>query len=176
MNDARTLRIVAAVALVLGAALFAVGVRSERSHAETPNATSTDSSHVEGGEEGTEHVGGEGGSAGTEAASDHQESDATLLGIDLESTPFVIAVAAASMSLAAALLRLRSAALLVAVVLFAVAFAIADVQEIVKQVDEGNRGIAALASLVAGLHVVAAIAAGLARRRLRSRDVRFADD
>jgi hypothetical protein len=154
MNDARTLRIVVAVALVLGAALFAFGVVKERSSAE---ATAASVPHEEGSEQSEA---GEG-----EEPSAHTESDAELLGVDLESTPFVVLVLIGSAALAAAVVLARSRALLAVTALVALGFAAADTREIFTQLDEENTGIAVIAGIVLALHVVAAVAAFAAWRR-----------
>lgn len=178
MNDAKTLRIVAAVALVLGAALFAFGVAGEHAspdvHQETV-ATSTPSESPggegaagegTGGETGGESGTGAGESGGTTSES-HGGSDATLLGIDLEGAPFVVVALIASIALAVALVVLRSRALLVVTIVVALTFALADVREVFHQLHE-RPGIAALATVVALAHVVAVVAAAAGVRRLRS--------
>jgi hypothetical protein len=178
MNDAKTFRIVAAVALVLGAALFALGVAREHSspdvHQETVTTlTATPSANPSG--EGTsgEGTGGESseettgaGEANGATSESHAGSDATLLGIDLEGTPFVIVALAASIALAIALVVLRLRALLVVTIVIALAFAIADVREVFHQLHE-RPGIAALGTVVALAHVVAAAAAAWGARLTR---------
>ena len=158
MNHARSLRIMAAVALVFGVALFAFGVSRERSSAEarlfSAEASSPEESsgHTETGEEGPEA----GGSAETAA---HAEPDVVLFGVDLESPTFVALAVIASVALAALLIGMRSRWVLAVVVAFAVVFAVADVREALKQIDESHTGIAAIAGGVLALHVVATVAA-----------------
>jgi hypothetical protein len=170
MNDARTVRIVAALALVLGAALFALGVARERSGGESQEIPVASSPH----EEGAEHMEGGMGDEHATALPEsgrHVEPDAVLFGIDLESTPFVVAAVVVSIAVAAALVWMPSVAVLLVVMASAVAFAIADIREVVKQVDENNGGIAAIAGFVCALHVAAAILAVAAWRRLRNSEV-----
>jgi hypothetical protein len=176
MNDAKTSRIVAAVALVLGAGLFALGVAREHAspdvHQETVTSLTVTPSTSPGGEgtsaEGTgEESGGEtttgvGESSGATSES-HSGSDATLLGIDLEGTPFVIVALVASIALAIALVVLHSRALLVVTIVIALTFAIADVREVFHQLHE-RPGLAALATVVALAHVIATAAASRGAR------------
>lgn len=183
MNDAKTSRIVAAVALVLGAGLFALGVAREHAspdvHQETVTSLTVAPSTSPGGEgtsaEGTggETGGGEsggetttGGGPGGATSESHTGSDATLLGIDLEGTPFVIVALVASIALAIALVVLRSRALLVVTIVIALTFAIADVREVFHQLNE-RPGLAALATVVALAHLVAAAAAAWGARLTR---------
>jgi hypothetical protein len=166
MNDARTIRVVAALALVLGAALFAFGVARERSGGETQEVPVATSPH----EEGADDVeGGMGDEHATEPAepAGHVEPDAVLFGVDLESTPFVVAAVVVSVVVAAALVWMPSVAVVILVVAFAFVFAVADVREVLKQVDENTGGIAAIAGLVCAIHVGAAILAVAAWRILR---------
>ena len=158
MNHARSLRIMAAVALVVGAALFALGISREGSSAEAiPPSTELSSAeesigHTETGEEGSE-------AGGSSEAAPHNESDAVLFGVDLESTTFVALAVIASVALGAAVLGMRPRWVLVIVVAFGLVFAVADVREALKQIDESQKGIAAIAGGVLVLHIVAAAAA-----------------
>jgi hypothetical protein len=117
------------------------------------------------GGESSEETTGAGESNGATSES-HAGSDATLLGIDLEGTPFVIVALAASIALAIALVVLRLRALLVVTIVIALAFAIADVREVFHQLHE-RPGIAALGTVVALAHVVAAAAAAWGARLTR---------
>ena len=161
MVDTRVLRIVAAVALVAGATLFGFGVARERSGAGVHEAAVAESGHA--GE--TDETGGGEGSGGGERT--HAESDAELLGIDLESPPFVVVAVIVSVGLAAGLVGLRSRTVVLVTLVVALAFAIADVREILVQLDEERKAIALIAALVALLHVTASIAAFAAWRRVR---------
>jgi hypothetical protein len=196
MNDAKTFRIVAAVALMLGAGLFALGVAREHAspdvHQETvtsltvtpstsPSGEGTSGEGTDGETAGGETGGGESGGETTSGADASSEttsesrngSDATLLGIDLEGSPFVIVALVASVALAIALVVLRSRALLVLTIVIALTFAIADVREVFHQLHE-RPGIAALATAVALAHVIAAAAAARGARLTRPELIRDA--
>lgn len=156
--NARSLRILAAVALVVGAALFAFGVSREGSSAEArpPSAGSSPpveaGGHTETGDEGSEALGS------AETAS-HAEPDAVLFGVDLEGPTFVALAMIASAALGALLLGMRSRWVLAMVVAFGLVFAVADVREALRQIDESHTGVAVIAGGVLALHVVAAVAA-----------------
>jgi hypothetical protein len=189
MNGAKTFRIVAAVALVLGAGLFALGVAREHAstdvHQETVTSSKvtpstspsgegtsgegtggeTTSGETGGGESSGETTTGAGESSGSTSESD-TGSDATLLEIDLEGTPFVIVALVASIALAIGLVVLRSRALLVVTIVIALMFAIGDVREVFHQLHE-RPGIAALAMIVTLAHLGAAAAAALGARLTR---------
>lgn len=108
------------------------------------------------------------GAAGSEAGTSSEspaeageetrtESDETVLGIKYESTPFVILAVLASLGLAA-LVRFGRAPWIFALVAAALAaFAILDIAEAFRQVDRSEGGIAALAALVAVLHLAAGL-------------------
>jgi hypothetical protein len=120
-----------AILIVVATATFAIGAAIENSD--------------EGSEPGEPHVEAaesEGEAAEAEPVS---EDDETLLGIDAESTPLVVAVVIA-------------VAMLV--------FAVLDLREVFHQADEANAGLAALAAAVAALHLGAA---GLAFSLSRSK-------
>lgn len=158
MNHARSLRIVAALALAVGAALFAFGVSREGSSAEARSPAAESSSHEE--SSGHTETGQEvSEAAGSSETATHAEPDALLFGVDLEGTTFVALAVIASMALGAALLGIRSRWMLVVVLAFGLVFAVADVREALKQIDESQTGIAAIAGGVLALHVVAAVAA-----------------
>lgn len=161
------LRVVLVTLIVLATGAFVVGVALERdaedSHHETSEASNPESSeseaaHKETGE-GESAPSGEGevGSAHASGESSGGEGDATLLGVDLESTPLVIVVALGSLALAAAVwVRPGLDLLLVLVAVAMVAFAALDVRELVHQLDENREGLALLAAVVAALHLAAA--------------------
>lgn len=150
--------------LVAATAAFVVGVSVEQSSGDTH----TDAHVVE------PSAGAEGGEAHSEAAEGHdagtavkpsktdESSSETVLGIDVEATPFVALAAVFSLALAAAVwFRPRSALLLGAVAVAMVAFVALDVREVVHQLDESKGGVALLAALVAALHLSAAAVAAL---------------
>jgi hypothetical protein len=157
--------------------LFAVGVIAERSaaddHAEPIAAASTESgeaAHAD--EEGataeergeTAHADEDAEVAGKTAGSveAHSESE-QLLGLDVESTPVIVLAVLAGLALSAAAasdLRHRRA-FLVTVAVIALGWAALDVRELLHQIDESREGIAALAAVVAVVHLLAAAVAGL---------------
>jgi hypothetical protein len=94
----------------------------------------------------------------------HKESDAKVLGINLESTPFVILAAIGSILLAAMVWTGRAPWIFILVALAMLAFAIFDIAEVFHQVDRGQGGIAALAGLVAAFHLAAGIGSAQLRR------------
>jgi hypothetical protein len=76
----------------------------------------------------------------------------------------VVAAVLLSLALAAAVIAVRSRWLLPGVAFIMLAFAALDIREITHQVHESRPGLAALASTVALLHLLAAASALLARR------------
>ena len=175
--------------LVLSTVGFVVGVSVEKSSADShdePAATATGSG--EAGEGGEAQSGGGAESAeqhASEAAGEEAHSepgsgetaekggeDATLLGVDLEATPFVALAAALSLALALAVwLRAGWGLLLGVVAVGMVVFAVVDVREVFHQLDEDKDGLALLAALVAALHLAAAgVALWLGRSSPASRE------
>jgi hypothetical protein len=164
--------------IAVATAELVIGVVLERNtgdkhHSETSNAVSAESNGSEA--EHTEEGAGEGEAhaEGGEAEESHNaheasggESDATVLGVDLESTPFVILAALASVGLAAAAwARPGWLPLLVAIGLTMAVFAALDVREVAHQLDENRDGLALLAGVVAALHLsVVAVATAIGRR------------
>ena len=152
--------------LLAATALFVVGVTVERiqepagrSHSETSSESSGGSSGETSGEstEG-EHANEPGGEETGHAETGNGE---TVLGVDVESTPFVLlAVLSALAVAAAAWVRPLPWVLLVGAA-YALVAAVLDVREVVHQLDEDRAGIATLAVGVAVLHLLAAGAAGL---------------
>jgi hypothetical protein len=160
--------------LVVSTAAFVGGVSVERSsddsHAEPVAATESSEAAESGEEHADEGADDEAAEAGEEAhgedaageASDEEES---VLGVDLEATPFVVLAAAVSLALALAVwLRPQWRLLLGLVAAAMLAFAALDVREVVHQVDEDNYGLVVLAGVVAALHLgAAAIALSMGR-------------
>jgi len=143
--------------LIAGAALFAIGVAAERSAADT-HTEATDTEHSS-----TEHSSTEESSTDEEssnaATSGAEPSKETLFGVDLESTALVIVAAAASLALAVLTWRSNARLMMFATVAFTGVFAALDMSEFVHQIKESRAGIAALAAVVAGLHIAAALVA-----------------
>jgi cytochrome b561 len=87
-----------------------------------------------------------------------------VLGADIESTPLIVVAVLAGLALSAAAasdLRRRRAFLLVVVVI-ALAWDALDLRELLHQIDESREGLAAVAIVVAVLHLLAATVAGRA--------------
>jgi hypothetical protein len=103
--------------------------------------------------------------AGTSPDSEGRE-DATLLGIDPESTPLIVIAVLAGLALAVLTATPvgTNRPFLLLVVAAAVLWAALDVRELVHQIDESRAGIAALAATVAVLHLAAAAIATLPAR------------
>jgi hypothetical protein len=139
-----------AVLMVLGAALFVVGVALERGdHHDTP-ATTVAASPDQGGHD-----------EAAEAAEGHpavENSDEKVLGVNVESPGVVAVGVGVSLVLAAAAWLKQRRAVFVVVAVFAAAFAVLDVAEIFHLLDRSESGLAVLAAVVAVIHVLAAIA------------------
>ncbi len=148
------------VLLIVGAALFVVGVAAERNggsdhHDEVAiTSTSANSSneaaegHTEG-DESTEAIGAEA----------HQGEDETVLGLSLESNTLVTAGVIVSLLLALAAWRYGKRPILIAAGIFACAFAALDIAEVRHQIERSETGIAVLAGVVTAVHLAAAYAA-----------------
>lgn len=163
--------------LILAAtALFVVGVAVERNsgdrHVEASSSTPAsggegEAAHSQGketGAESQEHAAKPAGREGGEASGDK------LLGIDVESTSLVALAAVASMGLALGVwLRPTWAALLSLTAVALVAFAALDIREVFHQLDENKGGLAALAALVAALHLAAGGTGASQRRHTATR-------
>ena len=133
-----------AVLIVAATALFVVGVSIEK---------------AEGGHEEPAHV-----EAGEES---HGEEGEEILGLEPESTPMIGLAAVVSLALAlAAWLRSESELLLAVVVVVMLAFAVFDLAEVAHKIEESEAGIAAIATLVAVLHLAATWVAFSMRRQL----------
>ena len=156
------------VALLLAAAAaFVIGVVVERDHAHAETATSQNSS-TSAGEEGTHSEAGEGGheSAGNGETSTTGERDSagvgdeSVLGIDPETTAAVATAVLLSLLIAAVVWRWPVLRALLAGAIFCVAAAVFDGREVAHQTADGRAGVAAIALLVAVLHLAAAACAG----------------
>jgi hypothetical protein len=169
-------RLLLVVLLVVSTAAFVVGVSVERSSGDSHDEPAATAASREAAESGEEHADegaeGEASQSAVEADSEGageagQDEDESVLGVDLEATPFVVLAAAASLGLAVAVwLRPEWRPLLGLVAAVMVAFAALDVREVVHQVDEHNGGLAVLAGVVAALHLAAAaIALSMGRSR-----------
>lgn len=149
--------------LIAAAALFAIGVGTEEDSHDEP-ATSAQSSEqdeaTEAGEqneaieEGETSEATEGGEEGEES-----ESDERVLGVDVESTPLVVLAIVISIALAAATWRTDHKLILLVTALFSAAFAVLDVAELIRQIEESAVTIAVIAAVIVVLHVAAALLA-----------------
>jgi hypothetical protein len=165
------LRAVVAILLLVGATLFIVGVAVERTaianeSSSAAHPSSTESSHHEEGS-GTEGSGteGSGTEAGQPVTSAPESASETILGVNVESWPLAIAAAIVSIGIALAAWRGRPRTILFAVAVFALAFAVLDIREVIHQASEGRTGIVVLASLIALVHLAAAALAAFVATR-----------
>ena len=144
------LRLTLIALLVVSTALFAAGVIAERS------------SHADQHPEPAVHESGE-------SPAEAEGEGERLLGIDTESTPLLVLAVIGGLALAAlAATRWgRLASMLLAIAVIAVAWAALDAREAVHQLDEARTGIAAIAIVVAVLHLSAAAIAGRLASRAR---------
>jgi hypothetical protein len=96
-----------------------------------------------------------------EAAVEEQSSK-EVLGLNLESTPLVVAAVVGSLLPAAAVwLRPEWRPLLAPAALVMLGFAVLDILEVVHQLDESRGAVATIAAIVAALHLAAAGTAGV---------------
>ena len=162
----QSLRRIAAALFVITAVLFAVGVAAEGGEGSDGEATAQAETAEGAGEAGEDAQGeAEEQAAGEEGEEGHDEAgEETVFGIDVESPATVTAAVLASLALAAGLwLSTRRWVALVAVAA-GVLFAVFDVAEVARQLDESRSGGAALAAVVAAGHLAAAGAAWLSTR------------
>jgi hypothetical protein len=179
ISSQRTLRRLLAVVLLASAALFAVGShieRSKESHAEAParpsEAQHASRSESHAGETGAERRSESGDEAGKPATGGGAESrgerreethrEAKLFGIDPEAVGLVIAAVVASLLLGFVTWMRRIGVVLVAIAGFGLIFAAFDVREVLHQVDESRTNLIVIASVLIGLHLLAAVLAGAA--------------
>ncbi len=101
-----------------------------------------------------------------ESEAGHSESEETLLGIETESPLAVGAGVLLSVVLAALAFKSTNRVVLSVVGLFALAFAVLDSRELLHQLDESRAGLAALAGLIALLHLGAAVVAAREARAI----------
>lgn len=167
----RTLLVGTVVLATIG---FVVGTSIERSNAHHETAahvraegTAAAAEGASGGESTDQHA-AEGGAV-TSAPAEAPHVELKPVGVDIEAVPFVVLASLMSLGLAA-LGWWRPAwvpgLILIAVVM--VGFAALDVREVAHQSDEHQNGLAALAGIIAALHLAAAvIAVTMAVRRPR---------
>lgn len=163
--------------IVLATIGFVVGTSVERGEESGESAAhiaaergTVESEEAHGGEGAAEHeeeAAEEAVAAGSEAAEDPSSAEEWRpLGLDIESTPFIVLAALGSVALAAVgWTRPRWLPGLGVVLLAMGLFAALDVREVFHQLDEDRTGLAVLASVIAALHLAAAgVAAAMARR------------
>jgi hypothetical protein len=180
MSRPASLRVTAALLLVLATIVFVIGAMVERSmageasEARPAQAVITSNSELAGeaSEEGTEgHEEGEAAEGAQEeahadeAAEPHTEANETILGINPESTAAVTAAVVISLLLAAALYFWGTSATLIVAGVFALLFAALDLREVAHQLSEDRTSLVVIALLAAALHAGAAVVAGLALTR-----------
>jgi uncharacterized membrane protein len=122
-------------------------------------------SHSEGTSE--EPHSGEGAAPVASAGEATEHADARVLGIDLEAPAFVVLAVVISVALAAAVWWRETVAVLALVLLFALAFAVLDMAEVIHQEESGRTSVMLVAAIVAVTHLgVAGVAAwAVARTR-----------
>lgn len=155
-------RIVLAVALVVGAGLFVVGTRGETHH-EASNPEASPSSA-----EGTPSAEAAENPA-SESADSHQTESSTengekVLRVNLEAPALVGGVVGLSLVLAGLVLWRRSKVLLFLAVGFCLLALLADIGELIRQLDRSKVALAAVAAAVALSHVVGAAAGSVEAR------------
>jgi hypothetical protein len=190
MRRPASLRVIAALLLVLATIVFVIGAMAERSVArngsepspsEAVTASSNEQANEASGEAAEGHVEGEAAEgAGEEAGSTHEDAHAdevakphseanetseTILGINVESTSMVAAAVLISLLSAAALWFLGTPPTLVVAAVVALLFAALDLREVAHQLSEGRGGLVVLALLAAVLHAGAAVACLALTRR-----------
>lgn len=176
----RTSRLVSAL-LVIGAVVFLLGIVAERrgGHREAtvataPAATTAKTTAATVAAEGTPE--GEAAeqpatatAGGAPAAAPHVETGAEtserVLGLNLESNGLVATALVLSLLLALAVWMRASRPLLLVVAVFAVAFAVFDAAELVRQIDRSRPAVATLAGIVTVVHAALAVAAFAAAQR-----------
>jgi Flp pilus assembly protein TadB len=155
-NDRQRRALVIAALLVLATVFFVWGALSESSgHHETVHAGEA-TSEAASGEAGEGHAHGDEHSS--ELATDDEEFQP--LGLDIESTPLVLAAAAVSLAIAGMVAWRPTRGWMIAVVVLGLVFAVVEVVEVIHQADEDNTGLLLLALAACITHLLAAILAG----------------
>jgi hypothetical protein len=157
------LRIILAVLLLAGTALFVAGSVIEHRDGGEPAAHQEGASET--GEEGHSEAGEEPHDESAESAPSASEEE--LFGVDIESPVAVTGAAIATAALALLILFVPAGWPLVLAILLGLAFAALDVREALHQQDEGRAGIAAIAWILFAVHVgvVALSAVGVSRAK-----------
>jgi Flp pilus assembly protein TadB len=187
MKALGTLRLTLIALLLVSTTAFLVGVLAERSSddehhepaavvqdqaesthneaAETSEAGDAEANDAAEGREGEHREPSDKGEAALRETGEH-DAEARRLGIDPESTPLLATAVAAGLALTvlAASRMGTSRAFFVVVALAALVWAALDIREIAHQIDESRSSIAAIAAVVAALHLAAAAVASFLAR------------
>lgn len=164
--DRMSLRAWLALLLAASAILFFVGIYFERAAAGagaapavTPSGQPAASEAAEGGGEGGDA--GHSATGGTPAAEGGGETTGELrpLGVDLESPLLVGAAILTSLLLAIAVLRMSSPLVGLAIVGFALVFAVLDGLEVLHQLSASRIGLVAIAGVLVVIHAAAGLLA-----------------
>lgn len=156
--------------LIAGAALFAIGVTSERSgednHGSSESVAEVNSEQANEagageavGEGAGDNEAAEGSAESAEGPKESEESEEGLFGVNVESPVFVVFGVAASLALAVLTWRSNARRLLIVTGLFAAVFAVLDVAEAVRKFNDSRTGIAVLAMTIGVIHAAAAFVA-----------------
>ena len=142
--------------------MFVWGAFAERSgHHDETKSHATPSGEQAGNGETPEQHASETGTTGT-ATEASGETEYRPLGINLESTPLVLAAAAISLLVAALVAFRPSPATLLAVVILGASFTALELVEVVHQMDQNRIGLLILAIAAGILHAAAALLAARA--------------
>jgi hypothetical protein len=144
---------VIAILLIVAAGLFVIGVTSEGNedtHSDEPTAETGEHDEATEAGEGTETPTAE------PADGETGENEERVLGIDLESPLAIVGAVVVSVLLAGLVWRRPTRRLLVVIAVVAAAFAVLDIAEVVRQVDENRAALALLAGVIATAHAAAA--------------------
>jgi hypothetical protein len=145
--------------------------RADRSGAESP----AERGRERGGQGATETPAQRARQGGTERPSEsaaqvaREQHGERIFGIDPDSTALVLIAVAVSVILAAAIWLVAGIYVPVAIAAFAIGATVFDVREVAHQISEHRTNLIVIASVVAALHVAAAVSAVLlVRNRRRS--------
>lgn len=144
------------VLLAIATMMFVWGAFAERSGHDETRSHATSSAEPGGNGESAEQRASETGNAATEA---NGESEYQPLGIDLESTPLVLAAAALSLLVSALVVFRPNRTVLVAVVVLGAGFATLELVELVHQAEQNRIGLLILVLTAGILHAAAALLA-----------------
>jgi len=136
----------------------------------SPGVATTAQSPAGDGDNGGPAAASEPAAGGEPAAAHAAESQSeNLLGINPEATGLVVIAVALSLLLAALILTAESPLVAAGIAVTMLAFTVLDIREVTHQLNESRSGLAALAAVVALLHMLAAVSALLTARAPRGR-------